>query len=85
VIDSKPLAPTLAELVLINPSQCADSLKFYGVCVPITEVNPINALQAAMAGYKGTTMEDATPCSNIFVTTTGNRDIIISKLWKVWW
>lgn len=42
----------------------------------VTEIDPINALQAAMAGYEVTTMEDAAPRSNIFVTTTGNRDII---------
>lgn len=45
----------------------------------ITEIDPINALQAAMAGYEVTTMEDAAPRANIFVTTTGNRDIITAK------
>jgi adenosylhomocysteinase len=43
------------------------------------EIDPINALEAAMAGYEVTTMEDAAPHSNIFVTTTGNRDIITGK------
>ena len=57
-------------------SQCAESLRAYGARVLITEIDPINALQAAMAGYEVTTMEDAAPRSNIFVTTTGNRDII---------
>ncbi|PVG03387.1 putative adenosylhomocysteinase [Serendipita vermifera] len=55
---------------------CAESLRSYGARVLITEIDPINALQAAMAGYEVTTMEDAAPRSNIFVTTTGNRDII---------
>jgi adenosylhomocysteinase len=58
---------------------CAESLKSYGARVLITEIDPINALQAAMAGYEVTTMEDAAPRSNIFVTTTGNRDIITAK------
>ena len=57
-------------------SQCAESLRAYGARVLVTEIDPINALQAAMAGYEVTTMEDAAPRSNIFVTTTGNRDII---------
>ncbi|KAF8589164.1 putative adenosylhomocysteinase [Ramaria rubella] len=55
---------------------CAESLRSYGARVLITEIDPINALQAAMAGYEVTTMEDAAPRSNIFVTTTGCRDII---------
>ena len=59
--------------------QCAESLKSYGARVLITEIDPINALQAAMVGYEVTTMEDAAPRANIFVTTTGNRDIITAK------
>jgi adenosylhomocysteinase len=58
---------------------CAESLRSYGARVLVTEIDPINALQAAMAGYEVTTMEDAAPRSNIFVTTTGNRDIIVGK------
>jgi len=58
---------------------CAESLKSYGARVIITEIDPINALQAAMAGYEVTTMEEAAPRANLFVTTTGNRDIITSK------
>jgi len=58
---------------------CAESLRAYGARVLITEIDPINALQAAMAGYEITTMEDAAPRANIFVTTTGNRDIITGK------
>ncbi|KAJ3755411.1 Adenosylhomocysteinase [Lentinula raphanica] len=62
---------------------CAESLRSYGARVLITEIDPINALQAAMAGYEVTTMEDAAPRSNVFVTTTGNRDIITAKHFSV--
>jgi len=55
---------------------CAQSLRGQGARVLITEVDPINALQAAMEGYEVTTMEDASSRGNIFVTTTGCRDII---------
>ncbi|KAJ1644622.1 S-adenosyl-L-homocysteine hydrolase, partial [Coemansia asiatica] len=55
---------------------CAAALRGMGARVLITEVDPINALQAAMEGYQVTTMEEAVPEANIFVTTTGNRDII---------
>jgi len=58
---------------------CAESLRTYGARVLITEIDPINALQAAMAGYEVTTMEDAASRANVFVTTTGNRDIITAK------
>ena len=63
--------------------QCAESLRAYGARVLITEIDPINALQAAMAGYEVTTMEDAAPRANVFVTTTGNRDIITGKHFEV--
>jgi adenosylhomocysteinase len=63
--------------------QCAESLRSYGARVIVTEIDPINALQAAMAGYEVTTMEDAAPRANIFVTTTGNRDIIVGKHFEV--
>jgi adenosylhomocysteinase len=49
----------------------------------VTEIDPINALQAVMSGYEVTTMEDAAHRSNLFVTTTGNRDIITSKHFEV--
>ncbi|CAE6338880.1 unnamed protein product [Rhizoctonia solani] len=62
---------------------CAESLRSYGARVLVTEIDPINALQAAMAGYEVTTMEDAAPRSNVFVTTTGNRDIIVGKHFEV--
>ncbi|MEH6629638.1 MAG: adenosylhomocysteinase [Halopseudomonas aestusnigri] len=54
----------------------AASLRSQGARVLITEIDPICALQAAMEGYEVTTMEDAAPLGDIFVTTTGNKDII---------
>ena len=54
----------------------AQSLSSQGVRVMISEIDPICALQAAMDGYEVTTMEDAAPRADIFVTTTGNTDII---------
>jgi len=55
---------------------CAHSMKSYGARVLVTEIDPICALQAAMEGFEVTTMEDAVDQGNIFVTTTGNKDII---------
>lgn len=55
---------------------CAQSLRSYGARVLITEIDPICALQAAMEGYQVVTMEEAAPMGNIFVTTTGNIDVI---------
>ncbi|MDR2886008.1 MAG: adenosylhomocysteinase [Rikenellaceae bacterium] len=55
---------------------CARSMKSYGARVIVTEIDPICALQAAMEGFEVTTLEDALPEGNIYVTTTGNRDII---------
>ncbi|MCD8562814.1 MAG: adenosylhomocysteinase [Alphaproteobacteria bacterium] len=54
----------------------AESLKQAGCRVMVSEVDPICALQAAMEGYDVVTMEDAAPKADIFVTTTGNKDII---------
>lgn len=54
----------------------AESLKSQGVRVMVTEVDPICALQAAMEGYEVVTMEEAAPRADIFVTATGNKDII---------
>ena len=54
----------------------AASLRTQGARVMITEIDPICALQAAMEGYQVTTMEEAAPIADIFVTATGNRDII---------
>ena len=55
---------------------CARSMKSYGARVIVTEIDPICALQAAMEGYEVKTVEDALAEGNIYVTTTGNRDII---------
>jgi len=55
---------------------CADSLKSQGARVAITEIDPICALQAAMEGYEVTTMEEVAPTGDIFVTATGNKDVI---------
>ncbi|MDR1792023.1 MAG: adenosylhomocysteinase [Bacteroidales bacterium] len=55
---------------------CAHSMRSYGARVLITEIDPICALQAAMEGFEVTRMEDAVKEGNIFVTTTGNRDVI---------
>ena len=54
----------------------AQSLRGLGATVWITEIDPICALQAAMEGFRVVTMEDAAPVADIFVTTTGNKDII---------
>jgi len=54
----------------------AESLASQGVRVIVTEIDPICALQAAMEGYEVSTMEDAAPRGDIFVTTTGNVDVI---------
>ena len=54
----------------------AASLRQAGCRVIVTEIDPICALQAAMEGYEVTTMEDAAPRGDIFVTTTGNIDVI---------
>lgn len=55
---------------------CAQSLDTYGCRVLVTEIDPICALQAMMEGYEVVTMEDAVKEGDIFVTTTGCRDII---------
>ena len=54
----------------------AESLRSQGARVLVTEIDPICALQAAMEGYEVTTMEDAASYADIFITTTGNKDII---------
>lgn len=55
---------------------CAHSMRSYGARVIVTEIDPICALQAAMEGFEVTTMEEAVKEGNIFVTTTGNCDVI---------
>ncbi len=54
----------------------AKSMRGYGARVIVTEIDPINALQAAMEGFEVKTMEEAVKEGNIFVTTTGNKDVI---------
>ncbi len=55
---------------------CAQSMKGFGARVIITEIDPICALQAAMEGFKVTVLEDVVKEGDIFVTATGNRDVI---------
>ena len=55
---------------------CVQALAGLGATVWVTEVDPICALQAAMEGYRVVTMEEAAPLADIFVTATGNRDVI---------
>jgi len=55
---------------------CAASLRGQGARVVITEIDPICALQAAMEGYEVKTLDDVVETADIFVTATGNRDII---------
>ena len=55
---------------------CAQALKGQGCRVIITEIDPICALQAAMEGYQVTTMDEVVETADIFITTTGNKDII---------
>jgi len=55
---------------------CAKSMRAYGARTIVTEIDPICALQAAMEGFEVTTMENAVKEGNIFVTTTGNKDVI---------
>lgn len=58
---------------------CALALQSMGARVLITEIDPINALQAAVSGYQVLPMEDASKVGQIFVTTTGCRDIITGE------
>jgi adenosylhomocysteinase len=55
---------------------CADSLRGQGARVVITEIDPICALQAAMEGYQVATLDDVVETADIFITTTGNKDVI---------
>src|SRR5580658_3313836 len=55
---------------------CAQSLRGQGARVIITEIDPICALQAAMEGYQVLTLDDVVATADIFVTATGNRDIV---------
>lgn len=58
---------------------CAQALHGMGARVLVTEIDPINALQAAMAGYQVISMDKAASLGQIFVTTTGCRDILVGK------
>jgi adenosylhomocysteinase len=58
---------------------CAQSLRGQGCRVKITEIDPICALQACMEGYEVVTMEDVVAEADIFITATGNRDIITAE------
>ncbi|XP_067856223.1 adenosylhomocysteinase [Heptranchias perlo] len=58
---------------------CVQALRAFGARVIVTEIDPINALQAAMEGYEVTTMDEACKEGNIFVTTTGCKDIIMGR------
>ncbi|MDA7510436.1 adenosylhomocysteinase [Verrucomicrobia bacterium] len=55
---------------------CAQSMRGFGARVMVSEVDPINALQAAMEGFEVTTVEDSLGEADIYVTTTGNKDVI---------
>jgi len=58
---------------------CAESLRGQGARVIVTEIDPICALQAAMDGYQVATLEDVVETADIFITTTGNKDIIMAS------
>jgi adenosylhomocysteinase len=58
---------------------CADSLRGQGARVIVTEVDPICALQAAMNGYQVARLEDVVETADIFITATGNKDIIMAE------
>ena len=58
---------------------CAESLRGQGARVIVTEIDPICALQAAMDGYQVATLEDVVDTADIFVTATGNRDVITAE------
>ena len=58
---------------------CAQSLAGQGARVIVTEIDPINALQAAMEGFQVTTLDDVVETADIFIAATGNRDIITAE------
>lgn len=58
---------------------CAEALRSMGARVLVTEIDPINALQAAVSGFQVTTMAEAASLGQIFVTTTGGRDILTAE------
>ena len=58
---------------------CAESLRGQGARVVVTEIDPICALQAAMEGYQVVTLDDVVETADIFITATGNKDIITAE------
>ncbi len=58
---------------------CAESLRGQGARVVVTEVDPINALQAAMQGYQVVRLEEVVDTADFFITSTGNKDIILAE------
>ena len=58
---------------------CAESLRGQGARVIVTEIDPICALQAAMDGYQVTTLDEVVETADIFITATGNRDVITAE------
>lgn len=62
---------------------CARSMRSYGARVIVTEIDPICALQAAMEGFEVSTLEDSLKDGNIYVTTTGNKDVITLEHMKM--
>jgi len=58
---------------------CAESLRGQGARVLVTEIDPICALQAAMEGYQVVTLEDVVETADIFITATGNKDVITAE------
>ncbi|MEU9995776.1 adenosylhomocysteinase [Streptomyces sp. NPDC050848] len=58
---------------------CAESLRGQGARVIVTEIDPICALQAAMDGYQVATLDDVVETADIFVTTTGNKDVVMAS------
>ena len=61
---------------------CAQALKGQGCRVIVTEIDPICALQAAMEGYQVTTLDDVLETADIFITATGNKNIITVDMMK---
>src|SRR3712207_7125584 len=58
---------------------CAESLRGQGARVKVTEIDPICALQAAMQGYEVVRLEDVLETADIFITATGNKDVIMAE------
>ena len=61
---------------------CAESLRGQGARVIVTEIDPICALQAAMEGFEVRTLEEVVETADIFITATGNKDVITAPTWR---